>query len=122
MTVLKLSPEKIAPSVQQTIAAFHRGTVEEVANAVDKNRVVVVGMAQNPFVKKARQLLEGEKIGFTYLEYGSYLSGWKQRLAIKMWAGFPTFPMVFLDGTLVGGHGDLVKLRDEGKLATYRGA
>jgi hypothetical protein len=51
MTVLKLSPEKIAPTVQDSIAAFHRSTEEGVARAVEKDRVVVVGMAQNPFVE-----------------------------------------------------------------------
>jgi glutaredoxin-related protein len=82
--------------------------------------VVVVGRAQNPFVKKARTLLEKEGVRFTYLEYGSYLSGWKVRLAIKLWAGFPTFPMVFLDGTLIGGQAELARLQGEGKLAQYR--
>lgn len=120
MTPLKLSSDKIAPAVQESIAAFHRSTVEEVANTVQKDRVVVVGMAQNPFVKKTRALLEKEGVRFTYLEYGSYLSEWKKRLAIKIWAGFPTFPMVFLEGTLIGGHNDLVKLKDEGKLSSYR--
>lgn len=120
MTPLKLSPEKISPAVLDTMTAFHRSTVEEVANAVQKDRVVVVGMAQNPFVKKARALLDQEKIRFTYLEYGSYLSCWKKRLAIKLWAGFPTFPMVFLDGVLIGGHADLLQLREEGKLTSFR--
>jgi glutaredoxin-related protein len=35
-----------------------------------------------------------------------------------MWSGFPTFPMVFLDGTLEGGFSELEKLRDAGKLKT----
>ena len=73
-------------------------------------------MAQNPFVKRARKLLEAEGVKFTYLEYGSYLSKWKERLAIKLWAGFPTFPMVFVDGILVGGFTELEKLKAEGKL------
>lgn len=74
-----------------------------------------VGMAQNPVVKKARALLTAEGIAFTYLEYGSYLSEWKRRLAIKLWPGFPTFPMVFIDGALVGGHRELLKLKEAGK-------
>jgi glutaredoxin-related protein len=120
MTPLKLAPEKIAPAVHEMVGAFHRATVEEVAATVQRDRVVVVGMAQNPFVKKARQLLDREQIRFTYLEYGNYLSGWKQRLALKMWAGFPTFPMVFLEGTLIGGQAELEKLQQEGKLASYK--
>lgn len=116
MEPLKLSPDKIAPAARAIVASFHRSTLEEVASAVARDPVVVVGMAQNPFVKKARALLEAEGVRFTYLEYGSYLSGWKLRLAIKMWASFPTFPMVFVDGTLIGGHAELVRLRDAGGL------
>ena len=116
MTPLKLSTDKISPAVTEAVSAFHRGIVEEVAAAVARDPVVVVGMAQNPVVKKARKLLDAEGIKFTYIEYGSYFSKWKERLAIKLWAGFPTFPMVFLDGTLVGGCSDLERLRDEGKL------
>ena len=116
MERLVLSAAKIAPPAADSVAALHRDTVEEVARAVEKNHVVVVGMAQNPVVKRARKLLDNEKIPFTYLEYGSYLSEWKRRLAIKLWAGFPTFPMVFVDGTLIGGCTELEKLRDGGGL------
>ena len=65
--------------------------------------VVVVGMAQNPHVKNVRNALKEAKIEFTYLEYGSYFSEWKKRLAIKMWSGWPTFPQVFVRGSLIGG-------------------
>jgi glutaredoxin-related protein len=90
--------------------------VEAVKTAVERDHVVVVGMAQNPVVKKARRLLEQADVAFTYLEYGSYLSAWKPRLAIKLWAGFPTFPMIFVDGTLVGGASELEPMLAEGKL------
>jgi len=116
MEPLKLPADKLSPAARDAVAAFHRPVVEEVASTVQRDRVVVVGMAQNPFVKKARKLLEAEGVPFTYLEYGSYVSAWKQRLAIKMWAGFPTFPMVFVGGTLIGGFSDLVRLKDEGGL------
>ncbi len=116
MDILSLSPDKIAPSAADVVGRFHRPVVEEVAAAVARDPIVVVGMAQNPFVKKARALLEEAGVKFTYLEYGSYLSKWKERLAIKLWAGFPTFPMVFKDGALIGGHAELVKLAADGKL------
>src|SRR5271165_6137957 len=116
MDIPSLPADKIAPSAAEVVARFHRDIVEQVAAAVAKDPVVVVGMAQNPFVKKARQLLDAEGVKFTYLEYGSYFSKWKERLAIKLWAGFPTFPMVFVDGTLMGGHSELVKLKEAGKL------
>jgi glutaredoxin len=111
-----LASDKVSPEVQAIIASFHRGIVDEVAAAVARDPVVVVGMAQNPVVKRARKLLDEEGIAYTYLEYGNYFGKWKERLAIKLWAGFPTFPMVFIDGVLVGGNSELVKLKAAGKL------
>lgn len=116
MDRISLPADKVSAAVDKAIGAFHRSVVEEVSKTVARDRVVVVGMAQNPFVKRARKLLEAEGVQFTYLEYGSYLSKWKERLAIKLWAGFPTFPMVFLDGTLEGGFSDLKRLQEEGRL------
>jgi len=116
MTRPVLASDKLAPPVVDFLSSFHRATVDEVAAAVARDHLVVVGMAQNPFVKKARKLLAQKGQAFTYLEYGSYLAGWKRRLAIKLWAGFPTFPMVFVDGTLVGGHKELVELVEAGRL------
>ncbi|WP_224369421.1 glutaredoxin [Hyalangium versicolor] len=116
MTRLTLSQDKVAPTVQEAVSKFHRDIVEHVASTVARDKVVVVGMAQNPFVKRARKLLEAEGIQFTYIEYGSYFSMWQKRLAIKLWAGFPTFPMVFIDGTLIGGFKDLETLKQQGKL------
>jgi len=111
-----LAADKVSSEVHSLISSFHRNIVDEVAAAVTKNPVVVVGMAQNPVVKAARKLLDEEGIKYTYLEYGSYFSQWKERLAIKLWSGFPTFPMVFIDGVLVGGNSELKKLKADGKL------
>jgi glutaredoxin-related protein len=116
MTRPTLSSDKIAQEVHDSVSAFHRDIVDTVAAAVARDRVVVVGMAQNPVVKRARKQLDDEGVKYTYLEYGSYLSKWRERLAIKLWAGFPTFPMVFIEGTLVGGNSELTKLREAGKL------
>ena len=82
--------------------------VSEVARAVAESPLVVVGMAQNPHVKNVRRALTDAGIAFEYLEFGSYLSKWKERLAIKLWSGWPTFPQVFVDGELIGGE-DLTK-------------
>lgn len=95
-------------------ARFHRSVVDEVATAVAENDVVVVGMAWNPHVPKARQALSAAGIEHAYLEYGNYASGWKPRLAIKMWAGWPTFPMVFVKGQLVGGNSDVRQALEDG--------
>lgn len=116
MARLSLSQDKVAPAVQEAVSKFHRDIVEHVATTVARDKVVVVGMAQNPFVKRARKLLEAEGVKFTYIEYGSYFSKWQERLALKLWASFPTFPMVFIDGTLVGGFTDLEALKQQGRL------
>lgn len=98
------------------VASFHREVVDEVAKAVEHEALVVVGMSQNPFVRKARNALKQADLPFTYLEYGSYMSQWKPRLAIKMWSGWPTFPQVFVRGALLGGFTDLEKAIADGSL------
>jgi len=111
-----LPNDRVADPVKEQVAAFHRDVVDEVAAAVSRHPVVVVGMKQNPVVKKARKILGEAGVAYEYLEYGSYFSEWKKRLAIKLWAGFPTFPMVFIDGTLIGGARELAKLHADGQL------
>ncbi len=106
------------PAAAAARANFHADVVAKVSDAVARDLVVVVGMAGNPFVGKARALLTERGTPFTYLGFGSYLSQWKQRLALKMWAGWPTFPMVFVGGQLVGGFNDLKALADSGELDT----
>jgi glutaredoxin-related protein len=73
-------------------------------------------MAQNPFPRKALKALDAAGVRYHYLSYGSYLSDWRRRLALKMWSGWPTFPMVFVKGTLIGGADDLDKLIASGEL------
>ncbi len=84
MSRITLSNEKLTTEAAAAIAGYHADVVREVSEAVEKNQAVVVGMSVNPFVKKARRALEEAKVEFKYLEYGSYTSGWKQRLAIKI--------------------------------------
>ena len=105
MTTMRpqLDANKLSPEVAQELGAFHADVVGEVKAAVERDPVVVVGMAQNPHVKHVRKALEEAGVKFTYLEYGSYFSEWKRRLAIKLWSGYPTFPQVFVKGTLIGG-------------------
>jgi monothiol glutaredoxin len=99
------------------MAAFHSDVLREVREAVERDTIVVVGMAQNPFVKKVRQALTDAKLTFTYLEYGSYLGEWKKRLAIKIWSGWPTFPQVFVHGVLIGGNDETRAAIADGSLA-----
>ncbi len=103
-----LAESSIAPTALAHIEGQHPDVVREVQEAVRKNPVVVVGMAQNPHVKNVRKALDAAGVVYSYLEYGSYFSDWRKRLAIKMWSGWPTFPQVFVKGTLIGGE-DLTK-------------
>jgi monothiol glutaredoxin len=112
-----LDEAHIHPAIRDAIANSHADIVEEVKAAIAKNAIVIVGMAQNPMPKKARKLLDRQQVGYKYLEYGSYLGEWRRRNALKMWTGWPTFPMVFVKEVLVGGADDLQKLIESGELA-----
>jgi glutaredoxin-related protein len=104
----RLDEKDIHPKALQALEQYHGDVVREVQEAIAKHPVVVVGMAQNPHVKNVRQALKEASIDFHYLEYGSYFSQWRKRLAIKLWSGWPTFPQVFVRGVLLGGE-DLTK-------------
>ena len=108
-----LASDKIDQGISQVVISYHQKTVQEVIEAINSNQLVIVGMAQNPFVKKARNLLKNANLDFKYLEYGTYFSHWKPRLAIKMWSGWPTYPQIFIDGKLVGGASDLQKFLEK---------
>lgn len=116
-----LDEEHIHPAIRRTIADSQVDIVREVQAAVATNPVVVIGMAQNPFPRKARRALDVIGVPYRYLEYGSYLGGWRRRNALKMWTGWPTFPMVFVNGVLVGGANELQRLIDGGELARMLG-
>ena len=111
----------IHPAIREKISAHHSDLIDEVRAAITKHAVVVVGMSQNPAPKKARKALDAAGIAHHYLEYGSYLNTWRRRNALKMWSGWPTFPMVFVKGVLVGGADDLVKLIANGELKKMLG-
>jgi len=112
-----LDEAHIHPTIRATIANNHADIVHEVQAAIAQNDIVLVGMAQNPFPKNARKLLDRQRLAYKYLEYGNYLSDWRRRNALKMWTGWPSFPMVFVKGVLVGGANDLQKLVESGELA-----
>jgi monothiol glutaredoxin len=117
-----LDEEHIHPAIRSFIANRHLDLVREVQTAIAENPVVVVGMGINPAPKKARKLLDAHGIAYRYLEYGSYLNLWRRRTALKMWTGWPTFPMIFVNGVLIGGASDLEKLVASGELQQRLGA
>lgn len=116
-----LDEAHIHPAIRTKLAENRQAIVREVMEAIEANDIVVVGMAMNPFPRKARKILEQAKQPFCYLEYGSYLSRWRERNALKMWTGWPTIPMVFVRGVLIGGSTELQKLVDSGELKTLLG-
>lgn len=111
-----LGEAQIHPAVRDKIANYRTDILKEVQAAVAANDIVVVGMRQNPFPKKARKLLDAAGLAYKYLEYGSYFGEWRRRLALKMWTGWPTFPMVFVKGVLIGGAEDIARLIGSGEL------
>ena len=111
-----LDEARIHPAIRGKLAGYKQAILQEVMAAVRDNDVLVVGMGINPFPKRARAALEKAGIPFKYLGYGSYLSRWRDRSVLKLWTGWPTFPMVFVKGTLVGGYNDLQALIDSGEL------
>ncbi len=98
-----LPSNRIAPEAVDKENAFHRPIVDEVERAIGESPILVIGMAQNPHCREVRKTLTAAGFEFKYLEYGSYFSRWKERLAIKLWSGWPTFPQVFVRGVLLGG-------------------
>lgn len=112
-----LDENRIHPAIRDYVSRLHSDIVQEVQAAIAANSVVVVGMGINPMPKMARRLLDAQGIAHVYLEYGNYFNHWRRRNALKMWTGWPTFPMVFVKGVLVGGANDLEKLIASGALA-----
>jgi monothiol glutaredoxin len=116
MTRPVLPEAQVHPAVRQRVATNGAAAVQAVQAAVAQHAVVVVGMAQNPYPTRARKALTAAGVPFEYLSFGSYFSQWQPRTALKMWSGWPTFPMVFVKGSLVGGYDDLAALLASGEL------
>ena len=111
-----LEEARLHPAIREKVATLNADIVHNVQAAAASNPVLVVGMAGNPIVRKARKLLKDAGIACHYLEYGSYFSEWRRRNALKMWTGWPTFPMVFVKGNLIGGAEELERLVSGGEL------
>ena len=111
-----LEEAHIHPAIREFVASYETGIVREVQDAIARHAVVVVGMRMNPMPKQARKLLDAQGIAHHYLEFGNYFSLWRRRNALKLWSGWPTFPMVFVKGILVGGATDLNRLAASGEL------
>ncbi len=95
-----LEEGRIHPTIREKVATYRTEMVKEVEAAIAANAVVVVGMRQNPFPRRARRMLDAAGIAYAYLEYGGYFSE----------------SMVFVKGVLVGGAQDLEKFLEAGGL------
>ncbi|MEZ4318743.1 MAG: glutaredoxin [Myxococcota bacterium] len=115
---MSLTPRSIpmAPEAAEVVARFKAPVVDEVCSLVADHDVVVVGMGWNPHVKRARKALDDAGIPYHYHEIGNYAGLWRERLAIKILTGWPTFPQVFVKGTLVGGADETQAALDSGRL------
>ena len=111
-----LDEAQIHPAIRDGVQNLHAEIVHNVRSAAASNAVLVVGMAGNPHCRRARKLLSAADVSHQYLEYGGYFGQWRPRNALKMWTGWPTFPMVFVKGTLVGGADELQALLASGEL------
>ena len=111
-----LAEAQIHPAIRAKVASHQADIVQQVQAAITGHPVVVVGMAGNPWPKKARKALDAAGVAHHDLDFGSYFSGWRPRTALKMWTGWPTLPMIFVKGQLVGGATDLQKLIASGEL------
>jgi monothiol glutaredoxin len=112
---------RLHPAIRDKVANLNADIVHNVQAAASSNPVLVVGMGLNPFVKRARKSLDAAGIAYHYLEYGSYFSEWRPRGALKMWTGWPTFPMVFVKGNLIGGADDVALLVKSGEIKRLLG-
>ncbi len=112
---MTLPPPPVHAAVARAQTDFQSDLVAEVSKAIAEEKVVVVGVSGLQPAKVARKLLDEQKVPYRYLEYGSYFSGWRRRLALKIWVGWPTFPHIFVKGTFIGGASDMKKLIESGE-------
>ncbi len=111
-----LEEGRIHEGIRVEVSGRNRDIVEEVEQATAEHDLVVVGMKTNPHPKRALGALKKAGIAYKYLEYGSYTGSWRRRNALKMWTGWPTLPMVFVKGTLIGGADETLSLIKSGEL------
>jgi len=109
-----LSDDRVSGRIQKMMSEFHPEAIERVEQAISANKVVVVGMRGNYFVKKALRNLVRWNVAFEYCEFGSYFSQYNERVTLKMWSGYSTFPMIFVNGVLIGGNSDMEAEKAEG--------
>lgn len=66
------------------------------------------------FCNRAKMLLN--QLGIEYTDYPVDNNPQLRQEASARAGGFPTVPMIFIDGTFIGGYSELANLHREGKL------
>ena len=112
---------KATPEALAEMETFHSERMSEIKRAVAEHDVVVIGMALNSACGVARQALEDAGHTVHYIEIGGYFSKWRERLAIKLWSGWPLYPQVFVKGTLIGGRDRTKAALADGTIDTLLG-
>jgi hypothetical protein len=74
-----LDESMIHPAVRERIAALNASTLQQVQQAIQQHAVVVVGMAMNPFPRKARKALDAAGVAYHYISYGRRAAGAQAR-------------------------------------------
>jgi monothiol glutaredoxin len=110
-------PTRVHPAAVAQLAGYQAELIARVEQLTQQHDVVIVGMTMNPFPGRARKLLDEQGVRYEYLGLGSYLSQWRLRLGLKMWTGWPTFPMIFVKRSFIGGFRELKGLVDSGELS-----
>ena len=59
-----LDESRIHPAVRARVASHFDDTLREVQDAVAQHAVVVVGMRQNPFCRRARKALDAAGVAY----------------------------------------------------------
>jgi len=113
LTLTYLGSEKVVPNYNAmgVAKAALESSVRYMASDLGPQGIRVNALSPGPTMT-----LAAAGISFHYLEYGSYFSEWRRRNALKMWTGWPTFPMVFVKGSLVGGGKEIEALIASGEL------
>ena len=121
---VSITPEvTTAERIDQKLCFVDRGNkmyllqqlLEKQSQAKEAKLTIVFGRTKHGSNKLAKALTAAG-VAHEYLAFGGYASQWRRRNALKMWTGWPTFPMVFVSGMLLGGAQELQQRIASGEL------
>lgn len=86
------------------------------ANQIETDTVVVIDISNGAYIEKIDSIFRMKGLEISYVEVGTPFTKIQERDAIKAWSGWHTFPQIFVNGYLIGGHEELRKAFDDGTL------